>query len=499
MTKLTHGFRIPKVILLLFPFLILLMWAVLFVVGSFTFDPDFGWHLRMGEIISTSGFPKTDPFSYTMPSYPYVDHEWLVDVVWHYLYPLIGLAGLSALFAFAVIGSFMLVIPWPHYRYALIPGMFFLSVMLTRFAVRPQVLSWFYFAIILYVTNNDYTWKKSRYFIPVLFLLWANTHGSFPFGLFCIVLYVCLRAFLNRVIDRSDIGIGLASLAATLITPYGSRMWWEAWVTISDRNLHTRIIEWLPSYVKPEFGSIATMAFVIILLLRFRSSISVFQNIILIVTGSMAVASLRHVPFFVLAGIQCIVVWFAELHTIVRKIKSGEKRFWLFVTLLATVSFYFLSIDLILSLRSLHKRTQMGSYPLGAIRYLTHYQNPGNIFTTYRWGGYLVWVMPDSKVFIDGRMTNFRMKEQDGSVLRVMDLYIGVLEGKNIHAVFDKYAIDRVMLPVYNSSNEQKSPGSRLKFFNDVSVRPLQLELERSGWVVVYQDDQALVYQRHIP
>ena len=65
------------------------------VRGTFMLDPDFGWHLRMGQIILQTGIPATDPFSYTMQSYPFVDHEWLTNIGFSYLHPLIEIPGLA--------------------------------------------------------------------------------------------------------------------------------------------------------------------------------------------------------------------------------------------------------------------------------------------------------------------------------------------------------------------------------------------------------------------
>ncbi|MDZ7666367.1 MAG: hypothetical protein U5K27_13775 [Desulfotignum sp.] len=34
----------------------------------------------------------------------------------------------------------------------------------------------------------------------------------------------------------------------------------------------------------------------------------------------------------------------------------------------------------------------------------------GNLFNQYRWGGFLLWAIPDQKVFIDGRMDVYQKK-----------------------------------------------------------------------------------------
>src|SRR3989344_1743804 len=73
----------------------------IFVYKAYVFlDPDFGWHYRMGEVITNTGIPKTDPFSYTMASFPFVDHEWLANKLVYFSYDAVGFFGLSLLFAF---------------------------------------------------------------------------------------------------------------------------------------------------------------------------------------------------------------------------------------------------------------------------------------------------------------------------------------------------------------------------------------------------------------
>ena len=67
-------------------FLFLLLFLVLFGVGFFltsnTLDPDLGWHLRTGQLIlERGGAPMQDWYSYTMPLFPWTDHEWLFQVL----------------------------------------------------------------------------------------------------------------------------------------------------------------------------------------------------------------------------------------------------------------------------------------------------------------------------------------------------------------------------------------------------------------------------------
>jgi hypothetical protein len=42
-------------------------------------------------------------------------------------------------------------------------------------------------------------------------------------------------------------------------------------------------------------------------------------------------------------------------------------------------------------------------YPVGAVEYLRQNPQPTGMFNEYGWGGYLIWQLPEQRVFIDGR------------------------------------------------------------------------------------------------
>ena len=73
-------------------------------------DPDIWWHLRTGQLIVHSHHLfHADPYSFTRSGQPWVNHEWLFDVL---AFALFRVAGAGALiFAFALITSstFLLV------------------------------------------------------------------------------------------------------------------------------------------------------------------------------------------------------------------------------------------------------------------------------------------------------------------------------------------------------------------------------------------------------
>src|SRR3989344_3809486 len=106
----------------------------------------------MGEIIEKTGIPKTDPISYTMSSYPFVDHEWLTNGILAKLYPIIGTVGLAIFFAFLAMSSllFRTVVS----KWAFVPFVLAGTIFMSFTGIRTQVITWLLFSILLVILHN---------------------------------------------------------------------------------------------------------------------------------------------------------------------------------------------------------------------------------------------------------------------------------------------------------------------------------------------------------
>ncbi len=59
-------------------------------------DPDLWGHLRFGQaVISAGHLVRTDPYSYTAFGHPWLNHEWLTEVIMGALYNFVGVFGLK--------------------------------------------------------------------------------------------------------------------------------------------------------------------------------------------------------------------------------------------------------------------------------------------------------------------------------------------------------------------------------------------------------------------
>ena len=177
--------------------------AAAIVVLVLTVQPfsnsDVWWHLALGRLITTSGIPAHEPFSFLPAAHAWVGQQWLYEVT---LAGLVGAggAGLASLvLGFAAVAAVVLAalsIP----RSARVSGpwlaiaMVITGVVLNSVAgVTSAVISVLGVAIVLFVVTR---WREGHtsavWGLPPLFLLWANMDSGFAAGLIILLAALLL-------------------------------------------------------------------------------------------------------------------------------------------------------------------------------------------------------------------------------------------------------------------------------------------------------------------
>jgi hypothetical protein len=234
--------------------------------------------------------------------------------------------------------------------------------------------------------------------VPVLFVAWANLHGSFLLGLAILLLEVAaaaIRVGRGRVSVPAPLPRGpivatfLASGVATLINPFGVGIYSSALGVTFNKDVRRLIGEWQ----SPNFHDPATLA-VVVLPVAVTVGYLAFSRrdvpaVELALAAFLLVSSLdaaRFIPYFAIA-------WCA-LAARCPPLEHERFRPNLLVWPLVAV----------LGVSLLHgpwyrAGTPDPSVPVRAVAYLD--QHPGRIFSTYLWNDYLDWV--GRQVFVDGR------------------------------------------------------------------------------------------------
>lgn len=480
-----------------------------FFRGCFFVDPDFGWHIRMGELILTSGIPATDPFSYTMPSYPFVDHEWLVDLFFSWSFSHLGYGFLAFLFStlgIAAVWFSFVTIPKKSRSFVFAPLLLTGIGIATAFGVRPQVISWLFFAILLFILRILHNFDRLRWILPLLFFCWANLHGGFAIGIVALFVAVAVRWGQEKQINKQDLLVVLFSIAATLLTPYHQRLWWEIWVSMSDTSLHWSIQEWMPVIFFPTMTFWALVILSLIFIWRARRKFHLFDLLLYGGLLAAALSSVRHMPFWLLITFPMTVQALAFFEKDVEKIPFALSRLRKLLIVFFIMCVVFALFDQRgLFLRFFQKSPPSG-YPDHAIVYLQKNFPKGELFSTYDWGGYLLWKLPEKKVFIDGRMPSWKQDLLAEESSYAFADYQAFLSGKlSFSHVIQQYGITTILIPAPMKENHTSFSDLLDRLANQFFHYPLQEKdryatlrktLKQRQWKVVYQDSTAVIYQQ---
>ena len=240
-----------------FTILRLALWCVLLAAVTHTStDPDLWGNVRFGlDILRDGSVPHTDAYSFTTDR-EWVNHEWLSEVLIGHAFRAGGDAGLILLKVAAVAAIVLLL--WLTLRregiYASIVRDTAIAVTIvltfdqTRY-VRPQLFSLVAFTILLTCLSRARRGGQHwLLLLPPLFALWANLHGGWLVGGGIFALWTAATALAgNRRQALWSAVIGSASLAATLLNPYGLELWTFLRDTVGLQRAD--IVEWQPVYV----------------------------------------------------------------------------------------------------------------------------------------------------------------------------------------------------------------------------------------------------------
>jgi hypothetical protein len=436
---------------------------MVFIMGLLKiYSPDLGFHLKSAQwMIDHKQFIYTDSFSYGSSSHKYIDLQWLYQLLVHRLYSN-GASVLIIANALLITGSLTLV----YFRFvkgnpdnksgmklAFFALMAILLVQPFSFEIRPQVLSGIYINLILlllesYKRGN----KKSLYFIPVLMLLWANSHSLAILGLVTIGIYNAGHYFEKRKADKTLLLFSGLSFAALLITPYflsGLAYSLSQFGLLSGNSLLKSYIGELQSpFTAKEMEMLGSKYFTSPLLIIHLSALLSFCSILLslrkknftdslLLTAFLVLLYLAHRNYsiFILVSLPLIVKyllnWFEQ-----RKRKKSQQKIPVAnkknkkvseiqaaaaapfgEKLYRRISVVAICIAILISITSFtdgyhifrHSTFRFGltedkdQLPVEAIAFLNKNQLKGKVLNHIDFGGYLM-AHYSEKVFIDGRM-----------------------------------------------------------------------------------------------
>lgn len=406
-------------------------------------DAGIGWHIRTGQqVLATHGVPRVDPFSSTMEGKQWFAWEWFYDVIVGGLDAACGLNG-PVWFTAIVIGAvFALLFRLLTQRgmdlmVALLFWLLAVSASTIHFLARPHVLSWLLATFSFWIldsTERDCLATRSGqarlrlWLLPLLMLIWVNLHGGFVLAFVLLGIFwlgalwtwwstdeALLEGSLRRIAAGKRIRdltvVGTATIAASLLNPYGWKLHEHIYRYLTNRFLMDHIEE----FQSPNFHGLAQRCFLLLLLLSIAVLVVRGRQLFMseVMTALFAVyAGLyasRNIPISsILLAMIAGPLWpkagfrdfFGRIGTVNSQLRG---HVWPVLSIAATLATV-LHGGRIGSNQLVEAHFDQNRMPVEAVSFLRGERINGPILSPDYWGGYLIYSLyPQIKVVVDDR------------------------------------------------------------------------------------------------
>src|SRR5690348_3510572 len=449
-------------------------------------ESDTLWHVTVGNLIlKTHIWPTHDIYSFTAHGSPWIAYEWLGEVIMSLAWRAGNLHGLAvlvmALISIIILGLFYLAyLGSRNTKSAFAACAVLLPLSAISWTLRPQLLGYAFLVITLIVLKRfRQGHTKTIWMLPLIFLLWTNTHGTFVLGFGVLGIYWLCGLKEIHVGDlygqrwtpserRQLELVALLSLTASIITPYGTQLAAYPLEMAGSQPMIIQIVqEWQPLALSESYGKlflVLLLAFWVFVTAR-RFRIRLEDAALLLIATAETLMHARFmvlfVPVFAPLLAELIAPWFPPYD------ETKDHPFLNFALVGLTIA----GIAIFFPSNSRLKQELANEMPAGALQYAAAHPDLGPTFNYFFWGGYLIQNHgPDDRVFIDGRLDIY---EYSG----VLADYMSIMSLKpNVESLLSKYRVRSCLIPPEN---------------------PLAILLASSpGWKQVYRDGISTILVR---
>ena len=414
-------------------------------------DLDIWWHLKVGEwIVAHRAFPHTGILSRTAADRPWAAYSWGYEVLLSRAYAWFGLVGVGVYGTLLTL-AVAYAVYWMVRRLA---GTFWVACILATLSCaaflfslmpRPVFFSMILFAVTLTVLLEAQRTRRLQilYWLPLVFLVWANCHIQFVYGILVVGLFTGvhvlqqLGAHFGMAPDfalPSSLPAGklvlifAACLLATCLGPYSYHLYPIICGYAGSKFPYTFIREFqalsfraFSNYVELLLTGAAFF------ILGRQKRVDLFKLALLIVASVVAFRTMRDSWFVCMVAAACIADSSSEDverepgETLLQKAGLAAALALLLFLVARNTGFNTRGLDDAMS----------SWFPVNAVNFLRRNPQPGPLYNTFDWGGFLTWYMPDYPVAIDGRTdlygdeidTRF-FRTQNGDASYVDDPYL---------------------------------------------------------------------------
>lgn len=453
-------------------------------------DPDLGWHLSAASwMVENAAWLRSDVLPSTHSGLPWVNFEWLAQLIFYAANAAAGVTGMwllkAALLSAAGVVVFRALSVFGAPFHARAVGLaWWAAAMIPRADLRTELFSLIAFGALLGVLETKERIRIPGYAGFLLFSLWANLHAGFLYGLFLLGAYS-----LEEIIEGKKSRLGkhlLICAAGTLVNPYG----WKVYEVLGLHAVETGAVapfisEWAAvDFGRPELWPLGLLAAALgCLFLRSarKSRAPLLPLIVSVVFGAAMVRHSRLSVYFaicavvygfrLLASDQALLRRFKPLHAVVFLASLGLFSLWAWGGHLSR-GVYYAKYTPVRASAVLERGAEFSGLRL---------------YNAWGWGGYLGYRL-------DGKLTLF----QDGRYIfhpRLIEAGQAVHHPESWRDFLGRHEIDAALLqntPVMMTTTRRYPDGSTKNF-----QRPYYAQyMPKERWALIYWDDKALLFLR---
>jgi len=454
---------------------------VLVVSGTPLFAIDLTYHLRAGDIMfDTHSVLRTDVFSAAAYGRPWLNQQWLAQIVLASAFRLGGWFGLVALRALLVTLALTFVFlacraAGTTTKRAALLTLASGVLLPAGFMLRPQLLGMLCFGVTAWLVARRRTHPTGVWIVIPVTILWANLHGSFFMAPLLLGLGWVEDRWVRGRAERTLLLAGLGCVLATAVNPYGYRVWSYAAGLATNPVVRRTISEWQPPTIEAYTGAAFFLSIVVVaalLIARVRRPVPWGSLLPLGVFLVIALAAIRGVYWWaIVAPIMLAGVLLDGPAPTERRDPAGPQN----AAILGVLALAIIGILMPwagYTGRAIPDGGRLAYAPVGITRELHRNLRPGElVFNAQEWGSWLEFEFPRNLVVVD-------------SLVEVVPesvwwKYYAISAGvEGWQATLDSWHVDVAVL-----ARDQQGP-----LIPRMRADP--------GWRLVYEDAEGLIFRR---
>jgi hypothetical protein len=438
---------------------------------------DLAYQVRAGDIMwRTHAVLRTDVFTFTVPGAPWLNQQWGAQVLLSAVHRVGGWNGIALLHAGLASAAFAFVFLACRRRGASARAAALLSVAgfwvaRQNLAMRPQLIGVLLFSVTLWIVAGRRSHPKALWIVPALVLIWVNVHGSFVLAPVLLGL-----AWLEDRRDapataRIDVTVGAACLLATLVNPFGLRVWSYAMGIGTNSTIGRTVTEWAPPTIREYSGVV------------FFASVSVVAGYLIRRREPVTWPTLYWLAAFLVLALPALrgVVWWGLVFPVViarlmaRKPDADSDRGSPTMNAVLIAAIVVVAIVLMPVWRTpspAGSPPTLAQAPASLVEVADAALEPGSrLFVSQTYASWFEYALPSMPVFVDSRIELFPTT--------LWDDYLavgGAREGWQ--SVLDRWDVDAVVV----------NPDQDEQLLAHIADDP--------GWRLVFEDDSGSVFVR---